>query len=93
MSLGPRWFHALVEKAGLQSGPWQRVASPPWAAPQAVRALETSPRELPASDRLAICWPSTYLGHAHVADTYWYLQVTPQLLTQMISDWERLLER
>jgi len=23
---------------------------------------------------------STYLGHAHVSDTYWYLQVTPKLL-------------
>ncbi len=24
---------------------------------------------------------STYLGHARIADTYWYLQVTPQLMT------------
>ena len=24
---------------------------------------------------------STYLGHAHVADTYWYLQATPHLMT------------
>jgi len=23
---------------------------------------------------------STYMGHAHVADTYWYLQATPQLM-------------
>jgi hypothetical protein len=23
---------------------------------------------------------STYLGHAHVSDTYWYLQATPVLL-------------
>jgi hypothetical protein len=23
---------------------------------------------------------STYLGHAHISDTYWYLQVTPKLL-------------
>jgi integrase/recombinase XerD len=23
---------------------------------------------------------STYLGHAHVADTYWYLTGTPELL-------------
>ena len=28
---------------------------------------------------------STYLGHAHVADTYWYLQATPQL-TRHIAD-------
>jgi hypothetical protein len=28
---------------------------------------------------------STYLGHAHVADTYWYLQATP-LLMRHIAD-------
>jgi integrase len=28
---------------------------------------------------------STYLGHAHVADTYWYLQLTPSL-TRAIAD-------
>jgi len=28
---------------------------------------------------------STYLGHAHVADTFWYLQATPQL-TRDIAD-------
>jgi len=26
---------------------------------------------------------STYLGHAHISDTYWYLQATPTLLTQI----------
>ena len=26
---------------------------------------------------------STYLGHAHVADTYWYLQATPTLMTDI----------
>ena len=28
---------------------------------------------------------STYLGHAHISDTYWYLQATPLLLTQISS--------
>ena len=28
---------------------------------------------------------STYLGHAKVADTYWYLQATPQLLNDIGS--------
>ncbi len=28
---------------------------------------------------------STYLGHAHVADAYWYLQATPEL-TRGIAD-------
>src|SRR5437588_12385655 len=26
------------------------------------------------------CRSSTYLGHAHVTDTYWYLTGTPELL-------------
>jgi integrase len=25
---------------------------------------------------------STYLGHAHITDTYWYLTATPELLQQ-----------
>jgi integrase len=45
----------------------------------AVRALERA-----AGDRLRIGQEvlalSTYLGHAHVADTYWYLHATPYLM-------------
>jgi len=26
---------------------------------------------------------STYLGHAHVTDTYWYLQATPVVMKQI----------
>ncbi len=32
---------------------------------------------------------STYLGHAHVTDTYWYLTGTPELLGQPASAWKR----
>lgn len=32
---------------------------------------------------------STYLGHAHISDTYWYLQATPKLLTQISAAQER----
>ena len=45
----------------------------------AVRALERcqgTPDDV-AHHTLAL---STYLGHAHVADTYWYLHATPQLM-------------
>lgn len=45
----------------------------------AVRALECchgTPDDI-ARHTLAL---STYLGHAHVGDTYWYLQATPQLM-------------
>jgi integrase/recombinase XerD len=32
---------------------------------------------------------STYLGHAHVTDTYWYLTGTPELLGQRAGAWKR----
>jgi integrase/recombinase XerD len=50
----------------------------------AVRALECCPGtpDDVARHTLAL---STYLGHAHVTDTYWYLQATPQL-TRHIAD-------
>lgn len=45
----------------------------------AVRSLERC-----GSDRSAVAGHavglSTYLGHAHVTDTYWYLQATPTLM-------------
>jgi hypothetical protein len=28
---------------------------------------------------------STYLGHAHISDTYWYLQATPALLRDVAA--------
>jgi len=44
----------------------------------AVRSLEGCPRDDVASHMLTL---STYLGHAKVSDTYWYLQATPRLMT------------
>jgi hypothetical protein len=35
---------------------------------------------------------STYLGHAHVSDTYWYLQATPTLLCKIASSAEALYQ-
>ncbi len=48
----------------------------------AVRVLQcaASDRERIAQNVLAL---STYLGHAHVADTYWYLHATPQLMRRI----------
>lgn len=45
----------------------------------AVRSLEqcTGNREAISRHMVAL---STYLGHAHVTDTYWYLQTTPKLM-------------
>lgn len=46
----------------------------------AVRALENCPdgRDRITKHMVAL---STYLGHSKVADTYWYLEATPELMT------------
>jgi len=48
----------------------------------AVRALECAAGDTGDRDRIAqhALALSTYLGHAHVADTYWYLHATPHLM-------------
>jgi hypothetical protein len=33
---------------------------------------------------------STYLGHAHVSDAYWYLQAIPALMRQIANVGEAL---
>ncbi len=35
---------------------------------------------------------STYLGHAHVTDTHWYLQATLVLMDQIAQAGEALLQ-
>lgn len=54
----------------------------------AVRALERSSGD---RDRIArhVLALSTYLGHTHVADTYWYLQATPHLMRSIADACER----
>lgn len=72
-------FLAIVRKLGLRGPPGEsgpRIHS--FRHTFAVRALENCQREEVVAHMLAL---STYLGHARIADTYWYLQVTPQLMT------------
>jgi integrase len=56
----------------------------------AVRSLEACPRERHAITRHLLAL-STYLGHARVADTYWYLEATPALLREVAEAGEILL--
>ena len=55
----------------------------------AVRSLESCPR-----DRAAIAHHmaslSAYLGHADIANTYWYLEATPVLLRDIAAAGEQL---
>jgi integrase len=55
----------------------------------AVRSLERCPCDRDAVSRHILAL-STYLGHAHVTDTYWYLQATPVLMAQIAEAGEAL---
>lgn len=55
----------------------------------AVRSLERCAHDPKAVARHIIAL-STYLGHAHVTDTYWYLQATPELMVHMAAAGEAL---
>jgi len=56
----------------------------------AVRALQACPdgRDAITQHMLAL---STYLGHAKVADTYWYLEAVPELMSDIADRCERLV--
>jgi integrase len=56
----------------------------------AVRSLEQCGHDRTAIARHIVAL-STYLGHAHVTDTYWYLQATPVLMGQIAEAGEALL--
>jgi integrase len=73
-------FLYLARAAGLREGPGHcgcRIHDIRHTF--AVRSLEqcTGYRRAVAQHMAAL---STYLGHVHVSDTYWYLQATPKLL-------------
>lgn len=83
-------FLSLTRAIGLRAGPGQ-------PGPRlhdlrhtfAVRSLEqcgAAPNTI-KNHMLAL---STYLGHAHISDTYWYLQATPKLMTQIATAGENL---
>ncbi|MFW8584136.1 tyrosine-type recombinase/integrase [Rhizobium beringeri] len=55
----------------------------------AVRSLDQCQPDHHAVGRHIVAL-STYLGHAHVTDTYWYLQATPILLRQIAAAGEAL---
>ena len=84
-------FRQLVRTIGIAShgsGPRPRIHCLRHGF--AVRALEAcrDPRAI-AEHQLAL---STYLGHASIASTYWYLETTPELLTAIAADCEQLVE-
>jgi integrase len=83
-------FLLLARSVGLRGGPGQTGCRlHDLRHTFAVRSLEQCP-----SDRRSVARHmaalSTYLGHAHVSDTYWYLQATPRLLGDIAAAAETL---
>ncbi|HKF12418.1 MAG TPA: tyrosine-type recombinase/integrase [Xanthobacteraceae bacterium] len=83
-------FRSLARSIGLRGKPGQlepRIHD--LRHTMAVRSLEQCPHDRHAVARHVIAL-STYLGHAHVTDTYWYLQATPILMRQIADAGEAL---
>lgn len=83
-------FLAIVRRIGIHPGPGKR-------GPRihdlrhtfAVRSLEQCTGGREAVDRHILAL-STYLGHATLASTYWYLQATPRLMADVAKQSEAL---
>lgn len=88
-----RNFHRLCSRLGLDNRPGQpkpRIHDLRHAF--ATRSLETAARSsLPVTQHMLAL--STYLGHAKVGSTYWYLEASPLLMASISNRMERFLER
>jgi integrase len=84
-------FLQLLDRAGLKgahSGRDPRIHD--LRHTFAVRSLEQCRHDRAAVARHIVAL-STYLGHVHVTDTYWYLQATPALMGKIAEAGEALL--
>ncbi len=57
----------------------------------ATRALETCPEGRDSIGRHMLAL-STYLGHANISDTYWYLEATPTLMRDIANSCESFIQ-
>jgi integrase len=84
-------FRTAARAGGLPSGPGHPRPTPHSLRHTfAVRALQACPdgREAITQNMLSL---STYLGHGKVADTYWYLQAVPDLMSEIADRCERFV--
>ena len=82
-------FRTAARAIGLPVGPGRGRPTPHSLRHTfAVRALLTCPdgRDAITQHMVAL---STYLGHSKVADTYWYLEAVPELMTEIADRCER----
>lgn len=75
-------FRTAARAIGLPDSPRARPTPHSLRHTFAVRALQACPdgRDAITQHMLAL---STYLGHATVTDTYWYLEAVPELMTDI----------
>lgn len=78
-------FHKLLRVIGLETAPGGKTPRiHDLRHSFAVRSLEQCSGDRAALSRHMVAL-STYLGHAHLASTYWYLEATPALLTRIAA--------
>lgn len=84
-------FHQVLAAAGIPHAPGlRRPRLMDLRHTFAVRALEASPETRDAIGRHTLAL-TTYMGHTCVASTYWYLESTPQLMTDIARRCEAFL--
>lgn len=84
-------FHFLVKRSHLPFRSGQQPRIHDLRHHYAVRALEGCTGGYDGVTRHILAL-STYLGHAHVTDTYWYLQATPRLMTGIADACEAFIQ-
>lgn len=85
-------FRTAARASGLPDGPRARPTPHSLRHTFAVKALLACPDGRDAITRHMLAL-STYLGHAKVADTYWYLEAVPELMTDIADRCERFVTR
>jgi integrase len=85
-------FHRVLHLAGIAPDRHPRPRIHDLRHTVATRALQqcATRREAVARHVVAL---ATYLGHADIVDTYWYLEATPELLTDMAAAAEALVAK
>jgi integrase/recombinase XerD len=83
-------FQTAARAIGLRDSPRARPTPHSLRHTFAVRALQACPDGRDAIRRHMLAL-STYLGHAKVADTYWYLEAVPELMTDIADRCEQFV--
>lgn len=83
-------FRTAARAIGLPDSPRARPTPHSLRHTFAVRALQACPDGRDAITRHMLAL-STYLGHTKVADTYWYLEAVPELMTDIADRCEHFV--